>query len=69
MDIYVASMSWLLLNNASMIIGVHASFQIIVFSGYMPRRGLWDHRVVLYSNKQIDQRNIVGSKCHRYTQM
>ena len=27
-------------NSAAMTIGVHVSFQIMVFSGYMPRRGI-----------------------------
>ena len=29
-----------IVNSAVMNIGVHASFQIIVFSGYMPRSGI-----------------------------
>ena len=40
MQIYFAYMSWLLLNSAAMNTGVHVSFQIIVFSVYMPRSGI-----------------------------
>ena len=33
-------MSWLLANSVAMNIGVHVSFGLIVFSGYMPRSGI-----------------------------
>uniref|UniRef100_A0A8C9DW97 Uncharacterized protein n=1 Tax=Phocoena sinus TaxID=42100 RepID=A0A8C9DW97_PHOSS len=36
-----------IVNSAAMNTGVHVSFQIIVFSGYMPRSGIYpDHMVV-----------------------
>ena len=38
-DIYVVFMSWPF-NSAAVNIGVHVSFQVIVFSGYMPRSGI-----------------------------
>ena len=37
-----------IVNSTSVNIGVHVSFQIMVFSGYMPRSGLLEHMVVLY---------------------
>ena len=33
-------MSWAIVNSAAMITGVHVSFHISVFSGYMPRSGI-----------------------------
>ena len=36
-----------IVNSAAMNIGVHVSFQIMVFCRYMPRVGLLDHMVVL----------------------
>lgn len=39
MDIYVASMSWPLVNSAAMNVGVHVSFLIRVFSKCMHRSG------------------------------
>ena len=40
MDIYVASMSWLLWIMLLWTLGVHVSFLIMAFSGYMPRSGI-----------------------------
>ena len=37
-----------LVNTTAMNIGVHVSFSIMVFSGYMPSRGLLGHMVVLF---------------------
>ena len=37
-----------IVNSAVMNIGVHVSFEIVVLSRYMPRRGLLGHMVVIY---------------------
>ena len=37
-----------IVNNAAVNIGVHVSFSIMVFSGYMPSSGLLGHMVVLF---------------------
>ena len=37
-----------IVNSATMNIGVHVSFSIIVFSGYMPSNGIVVHMVVLF---------------------
>ena len=36
-----------IVNNAAVNVGVHVSFWILIFSGYMPREGLLGHMVVL----------------------
>ena len=40
MDILVVSMFWVIVNSASVNIGIHVSFCIIVFFGSMPRCGI-----------------------------
>ena len=40
-------MSCTIVNSTAMHIGVHVSFQIRVFCGYMPRSGIQDHMVTL----------------------
>ena len=37
-----------IVNRSAMNIGVHVSFQIMFFSGYMPRVGLQGHKVALF---------------------
>ena len=37
-----------IVNNASVNIGVHVSFSILVYSGYMPSSGIGSHMVVLF---------------------
>ena len=51
MDSWVASISWLLLNNAAVNNGVYVSFQISVFIyiKYIPRNGIAGHVVILFS--------------------
>ena len=49
MDIQVASNVLAIVNSAAMNTGVHVSFQNMVFSGYMPRSGMWRKKEPSYT--------------------